>query len=91
MENPIHYITAETDPKPQSDKPILLNHHLCPYAERARIAAVLKKFSHLQCDVDMSKKPKWFWDLNPNTTVPTMEFPDGRNVYESDLITEMMD
>ena len=28
-------------------------------------------------------KPDWLFDLNPNGTVPIMEFNDGRVIYES--------
>ncbi len=45
----------------------------------------------MQCDLDLSKKPDWYFKLNPNATVPTLEFPDGRVVYESDLISELIE
>ena len=39
----------------------------------------------------MSKKPEWYFTLNPNGTVPTFEAQDGRTLYESDIIVETLD
>lgn len=64
---------------------------LCPFAERARIAVALKKVDHQQVDIDLSKKPDWYFDLNPNGTVPTFEAPDGRTLFESEVIAETLD
>lgn len=91
MEGGVHCIYEETDPQPKSDKLIFYNHVLCPYAERARLAAAAKQYDFMQCDIDLSKKPEWFFKLNPNGSVPTFQFPDGRSLYESDLLAEMMD
>lgn len=87
----IKQILEATDPKPTSDKPIIYTHLLCPYAERARIAAALKKLDHQQVDIDLSKKPDWYFTINPNGTVPTFETPDKRSLYESDVIVETLD
>ena len=91
MEGNIKYIFEATDPKPTSDKPILYTHLLCPYAERARIGIALKKLDHLQVDLDLSKKPDWYFTLNPNGTVPTFEAKDGRTIFESDILVETLE
>ena len=87
----IKQILETTDQKPKNDKSLLFSHPLCPYAERARIAAALKKLDHQQVDIDLTKKPDWFFSLNPNGTVPTFETPDGRSLYESEIVVEALD
>ena len=91
METNVKYIFEADEPKPTSDKPILYNHLLCPYAERARIALAVKKHEHQQVDIDLSKKPEWFFTLNPNATVPTYEAPDGRVLFDSEMIAETVE
>ncbi len=39
----------------------------------------------------MTQRPHWYYAMNPAGKVPTVEFPDGSFIYESDIIMELVD
>lgn len=65
---------------------------ICPYAERARLAAALKQAPVEIIDIDLNNKPAWYEkDVNPRGTVPALVVPGGKIVHESNLIVDYFD
>jgi len=62
----------------------------CPYAQRTRLVLEHKNIPYETVNIDLSKKPTWFWDRNPNGTVPILE-RGGQVVYESTACCEWLD
>ena len=86
------YIRDRKDAKPTPGKvPILYGHHLCPFVERVRMVVAYHEIPHQPLEMDLTKRPRWYKLLNPSRRVPTWELPDGRVVYESDVLVEMLD
>jgi glutathione S-transferase len=56
--------------------------------ERARLALLAKKITYQDCQVDFTKKAQWHVDLNGGF-VPILEFPDGKQLFESRIIMEL--
>lgn len=86
------YIAKREDKKPvPKDLPILYGHHLCPFVERVRIVLAYHGMPYQSAEMDLTKRPRWYKLINPTRKVPTYEFTDGRVVYESDILIEMLD
>jgi glutathione S-transferase len=39
----------------------------------------------------LKQKPEWYVDINPVQEVPTLQFDDGRKLFESLIIAEYLD
>ena len=48
-------------------------------------------FSHEIININLKDKPDWFLERNPLGQVPVLELPDGRILYESDVICDYLD
>lgn len=82
------YGKLEETPRPFK----LYSNPLCPFAERTRIAAALKKVAVEIIDIDLQNKPEWYEkDVNPRGTVPALVIPGGSVVHESNLIVSYFD
>ncbi|ORC90470.1 thiol transferase Tc52 [Trypanosoma theileri] len=65
----------------------LFKNAICPYSQRAMIMAKEKQLTVEEVDIPLGDdKPKWYKDINPRETVPTLQVDGKRFVYESDLI-----
>lgn len=42
-------------------------------------------------NITLKKKPEWYVNINPLQEVPTLEFEDGRKLFESLIIAEYLD
>lgn len=66
----------------------------CPYCHRVELALVERKISPELMDfeqIDFSHLSKDFLSINPNKTVPTLEFSKGNGFAESMIIVEYLD
>ncbi|OMH83319.1 Glutathione S-transferase omega-1 [Zancudomyces culisetae] len=69
-------------------KPTLYNAVICPYAQRAVIALNESGVPYEKVDIDLSNKPAWYPQVNPEGKVPALRLNDGRILIESLLIVE---
>lgn len=83
------------DPFPEFSKDVtvrLYNMKFCPYAQRARLALEAKGVKHELIYMHIGKNlPEWFLARNPNGQVPALEYPDGRTLYESAVVSQYVD
>ncbi|XP_034040097.1 glutathione S-transferase omega-1-like [Thalassophryne amazonica] len=63
----------------------------CPFAHRARLVLNTKGIKHETININLSKKPEWFFLKNPSGLVPTVETSDGDMVYDSAVVCEYLD
>jgi len=78
---------------PETPRPLkLYTAATCPFAERAVLAAALKKVPVEIVEIDLVNPPAWYeTDINPRGTVPTLSLGDGKFVHESNLIIAFFD
>ena len=69
----------------------LYSNATCPYADRARIAANLKKVPHELIEVSLTDMPDWYKKINPNEEVPAAEVAPGVHIRESLLVVQFFD
>jgi glutathione S-transferase len=73
----------------------LVSHHLCPYVQRAVIAATEKGVAHERTYIDLADKPNWFNAISPLGKVPLLRVKDedgGETVlFESAVICEYLE
>ena len=50
----------------------LINHHLCPYVQRASIALLENDVPFERRNIDLANKPDWFLKLSPLGKVPIL-------------------
>ncbi|OBZ85474.1 Glutathione S-transferase omega-2 [Choanephora cucurbitarum] len=70
-----------------TDKLVLYNAPVCPYAQRAYIALKEVGAEFDLVDIDLLNKPDWYKDVNPELKVPVLKI-DGYNLAESMVIVE---
>ncbi|KAH9489973.1 Glutathione S-transferase omega-1 [Bulinus truncatus] len=63
---------------------------MCPYAQRARLMLAAKGVNYDLVNVDLNKKPDWFFDYNPYGEVPVI-LHNGGHVYESLIVAEYIE
>lgn len=72
----------------------LVSHHLCPYVQRAAIAAGKLGIEFARVSIDLAAKPDWFLAMSPTGKVPLLqvEQADGRAavLFESAAIAEYL-
>ena len=62
----------------------------CPYCARVRIVLAEKRIPYEPFEIDLSDRPAWIYDKNPNGKVPVLE-EDTLVLPESHLIMEYLD
>ncbi|KAJ1400197.1 Thioredoxin-like superfamily [Sesbania bispinosa] len=62
----------------------------CPFSQRALLTLEEKKVSYNLHLIDLSNKPQWFLDVNPEGKVPVVQF-DGKWVSDSDVIVGILE
>lgn len=78
------------DPLPPGAVLRLYSMRMCPYAQRARLLLSAKKVPYDLVNVDLNKKPDWFFDINFYGEVPVI-IHNGKNVYESLICAEYLE
>ncbi|CAJ1014033.1 Glutathione S-transferase, N-terminal domain/Glutaredoxin [Leishmania utingensis] len=70
---------------------VLYSNHLCPFADRVRLACELRKFTVHAVEVPLHPQPEWYQHFNSLGTVPALFTPSGEAVHESQLILYYID
>lgn len=63
---------------------------VCPYAQRSRMALMVKGVEFELIEVDLKQKPDWFLEVSPYGKVPVV-LVDGDRVWESSIINEYLE
>lgn len=66
----------------------------CPFAQRVHHALDAKKVPHHVVNINLSSKPEWYSQVNPNGKVPALQLVDEPNepfLYESLVVCEYLD
>jgi glutathione S-transferase len=63
----------------------------CPYAQRVRLILEAKRIPHDVVNINLKQKPDWFLRINPQGTVPVLQFPNGYVLTDSNSIGEYLD
>ncbi|XP_066457783.1 glutathione S-transferase omega-1-like [Eleutherodactylus coqui] len=69
----------------------LYSMRFCPYALRARLVLVAKEIRHEVININLLSKPEWFLEKSPQGSVPSLETPDGRIIYDSIVVCDYLD
>ena len=91
MGNERHMITGDKEPSPPG-KDVLRVYGMkfCPFVERLKLVLAAKGIEHETVNINLQKKPDWFWIKNPRGTVPVIE-KNHEIIYESDITSEYVD
>jgi glutathione S-transferase len=63
----------------------------CPYAQRAIFAAAAKGIKYDVVNINLTHKPEFIFEKNPEGKVPTIETDDGVVLYESLIVSDYID
>jgi len=69
----------------------IIGHNLCPYVQRVVILMNEKNVPFERIDIDLDNKPDWLAQYSPTGTVPLLLLPDGRSLFESQVISDYVD
>ncbi|CAO3664853.1 hypothetical protein G6F70_009203 [Rhizopus microsporus] len=72
-----------------SDKITFYNAVICPYAQRAAIALREVGAEYETVEIDLSNKPDWYKDINPELKVPAFTV-GGKHIAESLVLVEYL-
>nr|CAD7438520.1 unnamed protein product [Timema bartmani] len=78
-------------PPLQKGKLRLYSMRFCPYAQRVHLVLDAKKIPYDVVNVNMSEKPDWLFNKNPNGKVPVLEVDGGDTLHDSFVIAEYLD
>lgn len=62
----------------------------CPFSHRVVLTLAEKKVPYDMKLIDVSNKPQWFLDINPEGKVPVIK-DEGKFVADSDVITQLLE
>ncbi|CAN8292393.1 unnamed protein product [Cochlearia groenlandica] len=62
----------------------------CPFSQRVLLTLEEKKLPYKTLLINLSDKPKWFWDINPQGKVPVLKI-DNRWVPDADIIVGILE
>ncbi|PAV84199.1 hypothetical protein WR25_06126 [Diploscapter pachys] len=89
--NSHHLQDGESEPAPlAAGKARLYNMKFCPFAERVVIYLARKGIETEIVNIDLQKKPEWYFKKHYQGKVPTFEH-DGKVVIESLMVPEYLD
>ncbi|URE12474.1 Glutathione S-transferase [Musa troglodytarum] len=63
----------------------------CPFCQRVLLTLEEKNVPYELKLIDLSEKPRWFLEINPDGKVPVIDFGDGKWVPDSDVITVIIE
>ncbi|WOL15028.1 glutathione S-transferase DHAR2-like [Canna indica] len=63
----------------------------CPFCQRVLLTLEEKNVPYELKLINLSEKPQWFLEINPEGKVPVIDFGDGTLVPDSDVITAMIE
>lgn len=86
-----HLETGSTRPAaPAKDQLRVYGMKFCPYVHRLKLVLAAKGIEHETVNINLKKKPEWYFDINPRGKVPTIE-KNGDILYESDITSNYVD
>ncbi|XP_042489295.1 glutathione S-transferase DHAR2 [Macadamia integrifolia] len=62
----------------------------CPFSQRVLLSLEEKKIPYELRLIDVSNKPQWFLEVNPEGKVPVIKFED-KWIADSDIITQLLE
>jgi len=62
----------------------------CPFSQRALLTLEEKKVPYTIHPIDVSNKPQWFLEVNPEGKVPVIKF-EGKWIPDSDVIVKILE
>ncbi|CAD5118862.1 DgyrCDS7537 [Dimorphilus gyrociliatus] len=69
----------------------LYSMRFCPFAQRTRLVLIHKQIPHEVVNINLKRRPKWFWqEKNPFSLVPVIE-KDKMIIYESVACNDYLD
>ncbi|XP_045194100.2 glutathione S-transferase omega-1-like [Mercenaria mercenaria] len=68
----------------------LYSMRFCPYAQRTRLVIEHKGIPVETVNINLKRKPKWLFDMNPTGVVPVLQWND-RVLYESGTCNDYLD
>ncbi|CDH59938.1 glutathione s-transferase c-terminal-likeprotein [Lichtheimia corymbifera JMRC:FSU:9682] len=71
-----------------TDKIVLYTALICPYAQRAAIALREAGVEYESVEIDLTNKPSWYKDVNPELKVPALSIK-GKSIAESLVLVEL--
>ncbi|XP_069756497.1 glutathione S-transferase omega-1-like isoform X2 [Narcine bancroftii] len=63
----------------------------CPYAQRTRLVLEAKGIKYETININLIRKPDWFFEKNPLGLVPVLETSQNQLIYESPITCEFLD
>ncbi|XP_076810217.1 glutathione S-transferase omega-1-like [Clavelina lepadiformis] len=91
MGNAKHLKAGDAEPAPPAKDVLrVYGMEFCPYVERLKLVLAAKDIKHETVNINIQKKPDWFFQKNPRGTVPVIE-KNGEILYESDITSEYVD
>ncbi|CAK8683770.1 unnamed protein product [Clavelina lepadiformis] len=91
MGNGKHLETGEPRPSPPGNDVLrVYGMKFCPYVHRLKLVLAAKDIPHETVNINLSKKPEWYFDINPLGKVPSIE-KNGIILYESDVTSYYVD
>ncbi|KAK8399228.1 hypothetical protein O3P69_003388 [Scylla paramamosain] len=85
-----HLTTGSTCPPAVAGLLRCYNMRFCPFAQRACIILAAKNVKHEIVNINLKKKPEWFFEKSPLGKVPSIEL-DGQIMSESLVICDYLD
>jgi len=82
-----HIVAAHQSPEPLK----LYSGWFCPFVQRVWAILEEKKIPYQYIEVNPYDKPASLLALNPRGLVPTLEAPNGKPLYESNVICEFLE
>ena len=85
------HLAEGTEFPPLTDKLRVYSMLYCPYAQRTRLVLEAKSIDYETVNIDLSKKPQWYLNLNPAGLVPCLHLGEGKLIPESLITAEYLD
>lgn len=85
------FLPADAEIRKANGGPVLYGYKVCPFVDRANLAAKARKYEHTYIEVDISDTPDWYKLVNPRETVPTLITENGEIIHESQLVVNYID
>ncbi|XP_028411102.1 glutathione S-transferase omega-1-like [Dendronephthya gigantea] len=88
-----HLQTGDSKPAFDSSKRFrIYSMRFCPFAQRPILVAAAKGLNFDIVNIKLRKDlPEWYPSINPLCKVPAIEFPDGEPIYESLIVSDLLD
>nr|CAB3251208.1 glutathione S-transferase omega-1-like [Phallusia mammillata] len=91
MGNERHLETGSlAPPPPGKDVVRVYGMKFCPYVQRLKLVLAAKGVKHETININLVRKPEWYFTKNPKGLVPTLEI-NGIYIYESDITSAYID